>query len=155
MLLAKFIDLFIHLDVHLSTVMQEYGIWTYLILFLIIFCETGLVITPFLPGDSLLFATGALCVGGALQVENVLVLLGIAAVLGDTVNYAIGNFLGPKVLTGNSQHTKREVLGADTPLLREVWGKNDHFCAFRPHRTDVCPFSGGRRSDELLQVRVL
>jgi membrane-associated protein len=89
-LLKELIDLFLHLDVHLQTVIQNYGGWTYAILFLIIFCETGLVVTPILPGDSLLFAAGTFAATGALDVWWVCGLLVIAAVAGDAVNYATG-----------------------------------------------------------------
>ena len=96
-LIATAWDLVIHLDRHLNAVIQDYGTWTYLILFLIIFCETGLVVTPFLPGDSLLFAVGTFAALGALDVGLVIGLLSVAAVLGDSVNYAIGYRLGPRV----------------------------------------------------------
>ena len=96
-LLKEFADFFIHLDHHLGWVIQSYGGWTYGILFLIIFCETGLVVTPILPGDSLLFATGALAAAGSLNVVTIFLLLSAAAVLGDTVNYWIGYFVGPKI----------------------------------------------------------
>src|SRR5882724_3937768 len=99
-LLKEFIEFFLHLDTHLHAANQAYGVWTYLLLFLIIFCETGLVVTPILPGDSLLFAAGALAAGGSLNVVWLFGLLSVAAVLGDTVNYHIGLFLGPKVLSG-------------------------------------------------------
>src|SRR5262249_19161022 len=96
-LLAHLLDLLVHLDKHLSGVIQEYGVWTYLILFLIVFCETGLVVTPFLPGASLLFAVGTFAAAGALDLGLVIVLLSAAAILGDAVNYAIGFRLGPHV----------------------------------------------------------
>jgi membrane-associated protein len=96
-LIAPLVDVLLHLDRHLSEIIRQYGVWTYLILFLIIFCETGLVVTPFLPGDSLLFAVGTFAALGALDVGLVILLLGVAAVLGDTVNYAIGYRLGPRV----------------------------------------------------------
>ena len=93
------IDFFLHLDVHLQTFVEQYGAWVYALLFLIVFCETGLVITPFLPGDSLLFAAGAIAAasGGRLNVWVVFGLLVTAAVLGDAVNYAVGHFVGPRV----------------------------------------------------------
>jgi membrane-associated protein len=91
------IDLVLHLDRHLHLIVQEYGVWTYLILFLIVFCETGLVVTPFLPGDSLLFAVGTFAAAGALDVWLVSFLLAAAAILGDAVNYAIGAAIGPRV----------------------------------------------------------
>ena len=90
-------DLVLHLDRHLSLVIQDYGVWTYLILFLIVFCETGLVVTPFLPGDSLLFAVGTFAAAGALDLGLISLLLAVAAVLGDAVNYAVGAALGPRI----------------------------------------------------------
>jgi membrane-associated protein len=96
-LLNDAVDLFLHIDEHLNAVIDEYGAWTYAILFLIIFLETGIVVTPFLPGDSLLFAAGAFAAGGALEVSVLLVLLSAAAILGDSANYAIGSRVGPKV----------------------------------------------------------
>ena len=92
-----FVDFFLHLDRHLAEVIQAYGAWTYALLFLIVFLETGLVVTPFLPGDSLLFAAGSFSALGALRLGPLFFLLSAAAVLGDTVNYAIGHYLGPKV----------------------------------------------------------
>src|SRR5215510_10659011 len=96
-LLTHLLDVLLHLDKHLSGVIQDYGVWTYLILFLIIFCETGLVVTPFLPGDSLLFAVGTFAAAGALDLGIMLALLSVAAIAGDTVNYAIGYRVGPRI----------------------------------------------------------
>jgi membrane-associated protein len=96
-LLWLLVDIVLHLDRHLSEVIQQYGVWTYLILFLIVFCETGLVVTPFLPGDSLLFAVGTFAALGALDLGLVIALLSAAAILGDSVNYAVGATLGPRV----------------------------------------------------------
>jgi membrane-associated protein len=95
------IDLFLHLDVHLAEFVAQYGVWVYGMLFAIIFIETGLVIWPFLPGDSLLFAAGALSATGALDVRIVVVLLIAAAIAGDAVNYSIGRFVGPKVFSAH------------------------------------------------------
>ena len=92
----QFVDLFLHLDTHLSEVISQYGTWTYLILFLIVFCETGLVVTPFLPGDSLLFAAGTFAALGDLDVRVLMLLLVVAAILGDTVNYWVGAAIGPR-----------------------------------------------------------
>ncbi|HET7523898.1 MAG TPA: hypothetical protein VFJ79_07130, partial [Acidimicrobiales bacterium] len=97
-LLRHLIDLFLHLDKHLQPILETYGGWTYLLLFAIVFCETGLVVTPFLPGDSLLFAAGAFSAAGALSLWGLLAVLGLAAVLGDTVNYWVGHFPGPRLL---------------------------------------------------------
>ena len=96
-LLAQFLDLVLHLDKHLTVLIQTYGTWVYLILFLIIYCETGLVVTPFLPGDSLLFVAGTLSASGALDVHGVFALLVLAAFSGDNTNYWIGRYLGPRV----------------------------------------------------------
>lgn len=96
-MILQFIDVFIHLDKYLTTIIQSYGTWTYLILFSIIFCETGLVVLPFLPGDSLIFAAGALAALGALDIKWLIILMCIAAVAGDTVNYWIGYWVGPKI----------------------------------------------------------
>lgn len=97
------IDLFLHLDRHLVELAAAYGPWLYAILFLIVFAETGLVVTPFLPGDSLLFATGALAATGALNLWVVLVLLFVAAVVGDAVNYAVGRYIGPRIFTAEDR----------------------------------------------------
>jgi len=96
-MILQFIDVFIHLDKYLTTIIQSYGTWTYLILFAIIFCETGLVVLPFLPGDSLIFAAGALAALGALDIKWLIILMCLAAVAGDTVNYWIGYWVGPKI----------------------------------------------------------
>lgn len=97
--MAYFIDLFLHLDVHLAAFVAQYGVMVYAILFAIIFVETGLVIWPFLPGDSLLFTAGALSATGALDIRIVIPLLIVAAIAGDAVNYAIGRNIGPRVFT--------------------------------------------------------
>jgi membrane-associated protein len=96
-LLSGLLDALVHLDKHLLEAVQTYGGWVYLLLFLIVFCETGLVVTPFLPGDSLLFVAGTLAGAGSMNVHLLVVLLIAAAVLGDSVNYAIGRWLGPRV----------------------------------------------------------
>src|SRR3989344_3570316 len=96
-MVLQFIDIILHLDVYLQLIVQEYSTLTYIFLFLIIFAETGLVAAPFLPGDSLLFVAGALSATGALKIIIVFLVIFIAAVLGDTVNYHLGKFLGPKV----------------------------------------------------------
>jgi len=95
------VDLFLHLDVHLAQFIASYGLWVYGLLFLVIFAETGLVITPFLPGDSLLFAVGAMAATGVLDIWIIAVLLIGAAILGDAVNYSIGRYVGPKVFSAH------------------------------------------------------
>jgi membrane-associated protein len=97
--MAELIDLFIHLDAHLAELVANYGVWIYAILFAIIFAETGLVVTPILPGDSLLFACGALAATGVLDPWLVVGLLVVAAILGDAVNYSAGHYVGPKVFS--------------------------------------------------------
>ena len=110
-LVLKFIDIFLHIDKHLGEIIQAYGTWTYSILFLIVFCETGLVVTPFLPGDSLLFAAGAFAAQGAMDLRILVVLLIIAAVIGDAVNYHIGKMIGPRAFANeNSRFFKKEHL---------------------------------------------
>ena len=96
-LFAEFFDIVLHLDKHLTVLIQTYGAWIYLILFLIIYCETGLVVTPFLPGDSLLFVAGAMAATGAMDVHGLFALLVTAAFLGDNTNYWIGHYVGPRV----------------------------------------------------------
>src|SRR5471032_1961544 len=93
------VDFVLHIDRHLQEIIAQYGLWTYALLFFIIFAETGFVVTPFLPGDSLLFAAGALCAGSVMNVHVLAVALTTAAVLGNLLNYAIGAFLGPKVFS--------------------------------------------------------
>src|SRR3989338_6686451 len=95
--LTTFIDIILHLDIHLQWVIETYDVWTYAILFVVIFCETGLIVTPFLPGDSLLFAAGAFAALGSLNLSLLFLIIFIAAVLGDFVNYSIGNYVGPKI----------------------------------------------------------
>ncbi len=108
--ILQLIDIFIHLDRYLGEIIRNYGGWTYAILFLIIFMETGFVVTPFLPGDSLLFAAGAFAGLGDLNVLTLFVLLAFAAVLGDTVNYWIGHYIGPRAFSGEIRFLKKEYL---------------------------------------------
>jgi len=103
-LFLYFVDLFIHFDAHLEEFVRTYGTWVYWLLSAIVFAETGLVVTPFLPGDSLLFAAGALAATGALDVRLLFVLLAGAAILGNTVNYSIGRFVGPRVFHADASH---------------------------------------------------
>ncbi len=95
--LSSLIDLLVHLDRHLLALSQDYGVWIYAILFLIVFCETGLVVTPFLPGDSLLFVAGTLAGAGAMNVHLLVIVLILAAVAGDSLNYAIGRWIGQRI----------------------------------------------------------
>jgi len=133
-----------HLDKHLNTVIQNYGTWTYLILFLIIFCETGLVVTPILPGDSLLFAAGAIAAMGSLDPVWLFVLLTIAAVAGDTLNYGIGHFLGPKVFQQeDSRFFKKEYLERTHRFYERHGGKTIIIARFMPIIRTFAPFVAG------------
>ncbi|MBO0800075.1 MAG: VTT domain-containing protein, partial [Blastocatellia bacterium] len=140
----QFIDLVLHLDKHLIDLLQHYGTWTYAILFLIIFCETGLVVTPFLPGDSLLFAIGALSAQGGLDIVLTFVLLSIAAILGDTVNYWIGYLVGPKVFASEtSRWLNRKQLQRTHEFYEKYGGKTIIFARFMPIIRTFAPFVAG------------
>lgn len=143
-LLTAFIDIFLHLDRHLSVVIENYGAWTYAILFLIIFCETGLVVTPILPGDSLLFAIGSFAALGVLDIKLVLILLSVAAILGDTVNYSVGHFMGPKVFDKkDSRIFKKEYLDKTHRFYEKYGGKTIIFARFVPIVRTFAPFVAG------------
>jgi len=143
-LLTAFIDLVLHLDTHLLALTQQYGVWIYAILFLIIYCETGLVITPFLPGDSLLFVAGALCGMGALQLEWLIPLLILAAFSGDNTNYWIGRLLGMRLLkSANNRLIKREHLDKTHAFYERHGGKTIIFARFLPIIRTFAPFVAG------------
>lgn len=142
--MAYLIDLLLHLDVHLNAIIQQYGAWwTYLILFVVVFLETGVVVTPFLPGDSLLFAAGAFAATGALEVGWVFVLLFVAAVLGDTVNYRIGYGLGPRAFHGQNRFFKREHLERTHQFYERHGGKTIVVARFIPIIRTFAPFVAG------------
>ncbi|HET7876327.1 MAG TPA: DedA family protein [Methylomirabilota bacterium] len=143
-LISYFIDILIHLDRHLGGIIQDYGIWTYLILFLIIFCETGLVVTPILPGDSLLFAVGTFAAIGALDLAAVLVLLSLAAVAGDTVNYAVGYRVGPRVFSKEgTRFLNREYLDRTHEFYERHGPKTIVIARFVPIIRTFAPFVAG------------
>lgn len=143
-LIATVIDLFIHLDRYLGAIIQSLGGWTYFIFFLVIFCETGLVVTPFLPGDSLLFGLGTFAAIGFLQIEWLLVLLSIAAVGGNTVNYAIGEYVGPKVFhKENSRFLNKEYLDRTHRFYERHGGKTIVIARFIPIIRTFAPFVAG------------
>lgn len=138
------IDLVLHLDLHLNELILMFGVWTYAILFLIIFAETGLVITPFLPGDSLLFALGALAAGGAFHLETLMILLTIASIAGDTTNYSIGNYLGPKVFHfENSRFFNKDYLMKTHGFYEKHGGKTIILAKFLPIFRTFAPFVAG------------
>jgi len=137
-------DLLVHLDRHLATLLQQHGAWVYLLLFAIIFCETGLVVTPFLPGDSLLFIAGALAAGGGIDVHLLALLLVAAAVLGNTVNYSIGRFIGPKVFHWEeSRFFNRRALDRAHAFYEKHGGKTIVITRFVPILRTFAPFVAG------------
>ena len=142
-LLAWFIDVVLHLDAHLLALTQQYGVWIYAILFLIIYCETGLVVMPFLPGDSLLFVAGALCGMGALQLEWLVPLLILAAFSGDNTNYWIGRLVGIPLLKRTNGLIKREHLDKTHAFYEKHGGKTIIFARFLPIIRTFAPFVAG------------
>ena len=143
-LLHKFVDLFLHLDKHLNAVIQDYGVWTYAILFLIIFCETGLVVTPILPGDSLLFAAGALAASGPpLNPWVLFVLLSIAGIAGDTVNYWIGHLFGDKLAAKYPRIFKKEYMDKTHAFYERYGGETIIIARFVPIVRTFAPFVAG------------
>jgi membrane-associated protein len=142
-LIRDVIDLFLHLDRHLGEIIRAYGTWTYLILGLVVFLETGVVATPFLPGDSLLFAAGAFAALGALDVTIVCVVLSAAAILGDTVNYWIGRKIGPRVFKENVRFLKREHLMRTHAFYEKHGGKTIVLARFVPIIRTFAPFVAG------------
>ena len=141
--MSHLIDVFLHLDMYLDTVIQQYGVWMYFILFVIVFLETGIVVTPFLPGDSLLFAAGALCARGDLAVGWLFMLLCLAAVLGDTVNYSIGHLVGPRAFHGQNRLFKREHLERTHQFYERHGGKTIVLARFIPIIRTFAPFVAG------------
>lgn len=141
--LKKAIDLFLHVDKNLVVLVNQFGWWSYGILFAVIFMETGLVVTPFLPGDSLLFAAGALAAMGSFSIWVLYVLMVVAAVLGDTVNYWIGHFLGEEVFNKNHPLLKREYLTEAQHFYDKHGGKAILLARFVPIVRTFAPFVAG------------
>lgn len=137
------IDFVLHMDEHLSVIISNYGSWTYGILFFIIFLETGFVITPFLPGDSLLFAAGSFAALGALNPVYLFILLSIAAVLGDTINYSIGAYIGPRAFSGEIKYLKKEHLDRTSEFYDKHGGKTIILARFIPIIRTFAPFVAG------------
>jgi membrane-associated protein len=140
-LLSSLLDLFLHLDEYLATLITEYGAWTYGILFVVIFVETGLVIMPFLPGDSLLFAAGTFAALGSFNVWGLIGLLIIAAVTGDAVNYSIGHYLGERAY--NIKWIKKEYLEKTHAFFEKHGGKAIFLARFVPIVRTFAPFVAG------------
>lgn len=142
-ILNTLIDVFLHIDKNLAVVIAQYGVLTYGILFLVIFMETGFVVTPFLPGDSLLFAAGALAAMGSFDILLLYGLMLVAATAGDTVNYWIGHYLGPKVFEGNSKLLKKEYLEQGEKFYEKHGGKAIVLARFVPIVRTFAPFVAG------------
>ena len=141
--IKSIIDILLHVDRHLLELSRDYGVWMYAILFLIVFCETGLVVTPFLPGDSLLFAVGSLAAIGVLDFSAVVVLLIIAAIAGDTANYWAGARVGPTVFQQTSRFFKKEYLDRTHAFYEKHGGKTIIIARFVPIMRTFAPFVAG------------
>ncbi|MGL4544008.1 MAG: DedA family protein [Plesiomonas sp.] len=143
-LLSSLIDFILHIDVHLTMLVAQYGLWIYGILFLIIFCETGLVVTPFLPGDSLLFVAGTLAATGQMDAHLLVVLLIIAAITGDALNYSIGRLFGERLFSNpHSRLFKRQHLERTQQFYARHGGKTIIFARFVPIVRTFAPFVAG------------
>ncbi len=140
-LITFLVDLFLHLDEYLDTIISQYGVWTYGILFVVIFVETGLVVMPFLPGDSLLFAAGTFAALGSLNVWFLAGLLMVAAILGDAVNYSIGHYLGERAY--NIKWIKKEHLEKTHAFFEKHGGKAIFLARFVPIVRTFAPFVAG------------
>lgn len=143
-LFGDFINIVLHLDLHLASWVSLYGVWIYAILFAVIFCETGLVVTPFLPGDSLLFVAGALAATGGMDIRLLSGLLFLAAVLGDNVNYGIGRWVGPRVFRWeNSRVFNRKAFDTTHAFFETHGGKTIIIARFMPLARTFAPFVAG------------
>lgn len=154
-ILSQLIDIALHLDKHLAWLVETFGVWTYVILFLVVFCETGLVVTPFLPGDSLLFAVGALAATtNSLSVWVLYVLLLVAAIAGDALNYWIGHALGEKLLQSKQRLIKKEHLDRTHEFYEKYGGKTIIIARFVPIVRTFAPFVAGLGSMNYRQFAV-
>lgn len=143
-MITTIIDFILHIDQHLTDMVNQYGVWIYAILFLIIFCETGLVVTPFLPGDSLLFAAGSLAALGSMNIHVMVVVLIIAAIIGDAVNFTIGKFFGDNLFANpNSKIFKQDYLHKTEAFYAKHGGKTIILARFIPIIRTFAPFVAG------------
>jgi membrane-associated protein len=146
-IILQFFNFVMHLDEHLTQLANNFGVWTYLILFLIVFCETGLVVTPFLPGDSMIFVIGALSATGELNLTVIIVILMLAAILGDTCNYHLGKFFGPVVFKKeNVRFLNKEYLNKTHKFYEKHGGKTVIIARFIPIIRTFAPFVAGMGS---------
>ena len=146
-LLTQLMDVVLHLDQHLQALVASHGAWIYLILFLIVFCETGLVVTPFLPGDSLLFVAGTVAAAGGMDIHLLVLLLIIAAVLGDAVNYGVGHYIGPRIFShSESRWLNPKHLQRAHDFYEKYGGKTIIIARFVPIIRTYAPFVAGAAS---------
>ena len=146
-LLTQLMDVVLHLDQHLQALVASHGAWIYLILFLIVFCETGLVVTPFLPGDSLLFVAGTVAAAGGMDIHLLVLLLIIAAVLGDAVNYGVGHYIGPRIFShSDSRWLNPKHLQRAHDFYEKYGGKTIIIARFVPIVRTYAPFVAGAAS---------
>lgn len=142
-IILHIIDLILHLDKYLGEIIQSYGTWTYLLMFFVIFMETGFVVTPFLPGDSLIFAAGAFAGLGYLHIGVLFLVLAAAAIAGDTANYWIGHYIGPRAFSGNIRFLKKEYLDRTHAFYEKHGGKTIIIARFIPIIRTFAPFVAG------------
>lgn len=142
-IILSIIEFILHLDKYLGQIIQDYGTWTYLLMFFVIFMETGFVVTPFLPGDSLIFAAGAFAGLGYLHLGVLFAVLGLAAIAGDTANYWIGHFIGPRAFSGSVRFLKKEYLDRTHAFYEKHGGKTIIFARFIPIIRTFAPFVAG------------
>ena len=142
-MVSYFLDFVLHIDVHLFELVEQYGLWVYAILFVIVFCETGLVVTPFLPGDSLLFASGVVAGAGLMGYGEIMLVLLAAGILGDAVNYCIGRHVGPAIFSRENRLIKKEHLLKAHQFYERHGGKAIVLARFVPIVRTFAPFVAG------------